>query len=273
MAIDSNHQSQEFRESKLRDPSQSGPRIVLTDLELSYTGNPGENVAGPLSVEIEPGQTVALVGPSGCGKSSILKSIIGELRPSSGAIKVENKSSKKPKLSVVFQENTVFPWLTAQDNVAYPMRISGSPKRTREQTAQSWLKRFGLVDSVNKYPSELSGGMSQRVALARALAHEPELLVLDEPFGQVDDLTRLDLGLELQRLLFNTNITTLLVTHSIDEAVLLSTRIIVLSKSPARILLDFNNPLSEVRDAHTLTETLFSEARNRVLQTLVNDRE
>ena len=257
----------------MRDHSKTGPRILLSDLELSYKKKPREIVAGPLSVEIQPGQTVALVGPSGCGKSTILRSIIGELEPSSGAIQVEAKHSKKPKLSVVFQENTVFPWLTAQENVAYPMRLSGSSKSSREENSKSWLKRFGLEESMGKYPSELSGGMLQRVALARALAHEPELLVLDEPFGQLDELTRLDLGLQLQSMLSKTNITTLLVTHSIDEAVLISTRILILSKSPARIIMDLHNPLSNARHEKTLTEELFVEVRNTVLQALIDDRE
>lgn len=257
----------------MRDQTKTGPRIVLSDLELSYKKkNRREIVAGPLSIEIEPGETVALVGPSGCGKSSILRSIIGELEPSSGSIQVEGRFSKKPKLSVVFQENTVFPWLTAQENVAYPMRLSGSSKSTREEKAQSWLKRFGLEESMDKYPSELSGGMSQRVAIARALAHEPELLVLDEPFGQLDEITRLDLGIHLQRMLSKTSITTVLVTHSIDEAVLISTRILVLSTSPARIILDLKNPLSNLRQEKTLTERLFVEVRNTVLQALISDR-
>jgi NitT/TauT family transport system ATP-binding protein len=151
--------------------------------------------------------------------------------------------------------------------------LTGFSKRVRDDKAKDWLKRFGLEDSIDKYPSELSGGMLQRVALARALAHEPEYLILDEPFGQLDELTRLDLGLLLQSLLSTTGITTLLVTHSIDEAVLISSRILVLSKAPARLLLDLNNPLGESRKKELLTDKAFIQVRNTVLQTLIKDRE
>jgi len=248
--------------------------ISLRDLELSYKRKGRqETVLGPMSIEITPGQTVAIVGPSGCGKSSLLKSIIGELEPFSGTMSFDRNTAKKTRLSVVFQENTVFPWLTAIENVAYPLMLTGFSKRVRDDKAKDWLKRFGLEDSIDKYPSELSGGMLQRVALARALAHEPEYLILDEPFGQLDELTRLDLGLLLQSLLSTTGITTLLVTHSIDEAVLISSRILVLSKAPARLLLDLNNPLGESRKKELLTDKAFIQVRNTVLQTLIKDRE
>ena len=253
--------------------STAAPGIVFRDFELGYPTKSGhERVFGPMSAEITPGQTVALVGPSGCGKTSLLKAIIGDLEPASGTIRFVNESSPKPKLAVVFQENTVFPWLTARENVAYPLRLSGTSQRVRDKTAIDWLSRVGLRDSIDKYPAELSGGMLQRVALARALAHEPDLLVLDEPFGQIDELTRLDLGLLLQGLLAETNITTLFVTHSIDEAVLISSRIFVFSSGPAQLLLDLPNPLGESRHSATVTETGFIELRNRVMQTLISDR-
>jgi ABC-type nitrate/sulfonate/bicarbonate transport system ATPase subunit len=259
---------------ELQDQRTLAPRISLRDLVLSYKRKGRQEIVlGPMSLEISAGQTVAIVGPSGCGKSSLLRSIIGELDPYSGTIFIDRSFKQKAKLSVVFQENTVFPWLTAKENVAYPLTLTGVSKRTREDKATEWLKRFGLEDSIDKYPSELSGGMLQRVALARALAHEPEFLILDEPFGQLDELTRLDLGLLLQSLLSRTNITTLLVTHSIDEAVLISSRILVLSKAPATLLLDLNNPLSESRQKETLTDKAFIDVRNKVLQTLLKDRE
>ncbi len=255
------------------DRRVAAPKILLRDVELSYQNKTrDELVFGPMSVEIFPGQTVALVGPSGCGKSSLLKAIIGDLEPSSGTIGFESESATKTKLSVVFQENTVFPWLTAQENVAYPLRLSGLSKRARDDKANDWLSRVGLEESINKYPAELSGGMLQRVALARALAHEPDLLVLDEPFGQIDELTRLDLGLLLQGLLAETNITTLFVTHSIDEAVLISSRIFVFSKGPARLLLDLPNPLGLSRHSTTVTEKTFIDLRNTIMQTLIQDR-
>jgi len=251
----------------------AAPRIVFKDVELGYPSKSGhERVFGPMSAVIAPGETVALVGPSGCGKSSLLKATIGDLEPSSGTISFENGSADKTKLSVVFQENTVFPWLTARENVAYPLRLTGLSQRARDEKASDWLSRVGLKDSVDKYPAELSGGMLQRVALARALAHEPDLLVLDEPFGQIDELTRLDLGVLLQGLLAETSITTLLVTHSIDEAVLISSRIFVFSAGPARLLRDIPNPLGESRQSSTLTEKTFIDLRNIVMQTLISDR-
>lgn len=260
-------------DTESQEKNTAAPGISLRGVELSYKKKGRQEIVlGPITVDITPGQSVALVGPSGCGKSSLLRSIIGELAPSAGGIVLENKVKKKTKLSVVFQENTVFPWLTAKQNVTYPLSLTGSSKKVREQKAIEWLKRFGLEDSIDKYPSELSGGMLQKVALARALAYEPELLILDEPFGQLDELTRLDLGLLLHGLLSKTRITTILVTHSIDEAVLISNRILVLSKGPARLLLDLMNPLGGSRQAQTLTDNVFIEVRNKVLQTLMKDR-
>lgn len=252
---------------------KASPRIVFQDVELGFQNKSGHaRVFGPMSAEIAPGETVALVGPSGCGKSSLLKAVIGDLETSSGTIGLNHGSTTKTKLSVVFQENTVFPWLTARENVAYPLRLTGLSRRARDDKATGWLSRVALGDSLDKYPAQLSGGMVQRVALARALAHEPDLLVLDEPFGQIDELTRLDLGVLLQGLLAETQITTLFVTHSIDEAVLISSRIFVLSKGPARLLLDLPNPLGASRDNATVTDTTFVDIRNKVLQTLIDDR-
>ena len=256
-----------------RTRKAAGPKIVLRDLELSYQRHEAHQiVVGPMSTEITPGETVAVVGPSGCGKSSLVKAIIGEFPPSAGTIQVDSSSTRKFKLSVVFQENTVFPWLTAKENVVYPLRLSGLSTKECGAKAERWLSRVGLDGSFDKYPAELSGGMLQRVALARALAHEPDLLVLDEPFGQIDELTRVDLGLLLQGLLAETNITTLFVTHSIDEAVLISSRVFVLSQAPARLLQDLVNPLPVSRTNKTLTDPKFIETRNALMQTLINDR-
>jgi NitT/TauT family transport system ATP-binding protein len=261
--------------AKFLDNNAKGdpPAFRVVDLELGYPRQSKPNYAmGPISFFANAGSTTAIVGPSGSGKSTFLKALLGELQPLSGSIEVQGDGTHVSKTSVVFQENTVFPWLTALANVSYPIRLSGGRKAASRTRAEEWLSRVGLGSSLNKYPSELSGGMLQRVALARALAHEPSLLVLDEPFGQVDELTRMELGILLVNLLSQADVTTFLVTHSIDEALLLSNRVLVLSKSPGRLILDLPVDLGP-RSEETLYLEAFSQLRREILLALNSDRQ
>ena len=211
--------------------------IALQDVSKGY-GN--LDVLEPLTLETSPGTFTALVGPSGCGKSTLLRLIAGLEPPSSGHITVKSQSLSKTsaKRILVFQEDALFPWLTLEQNVAFGLEMNGQSKRAALETARTWLQRVHLDGFEHYYPHQVSGGMRQRAALARSLILQPEVLLLDEPFGALDALTRLKLQDELLRLWNDRRSTVLLVTHDVEEAVYLADRVIVLSARPARLEAD-----------------------------------
>jgi NitT/TauT family transport system ATP-binding protein len=184
---------------------------------------------------------VTLIGPSGCGKTTLLRITAGLLSPSSGEIRVAGRLSMAPsrEKGVVFQHFNLLPWRTALGNIAYGLEIQRMPKSERLQRAREYLALVGLDGFGDHYPAEISGGMKQRVGIARALAIEPKILLMDEPFGALDALTREYLQGELQRICAAKQLTCLFVTHSIDEAIYLSDRIIVMGMRPGRILREF----------------------------------
>ncbi|CEP69351.1 ABC transporter-like [Moorella glycerini] len=206
---------------------------------------------------INEGEFVAIIGPSGCGKSTLLKMVAGLLKPTSGLILVEGKEVQGPGLDrgVVFQEGALFPWLTVADNIRFGARNKKMPPEVIEKRTQDVIQLVQLEGFENTFPARLSGGMKQRVAVARALAYEPEILLMDEPFGQVDAQTR---G-KLQQLLIDiwrrTNSTIMFVTHSIQEAVFLADRIIVFSSRPGTIIEQITVDLPRPRQ--TLSEAFF----------------
>jgi NitT/TauT family transport system ATP-binding protein len=213
------------------------PKIEFLNVSLSYGLDIGlEEVARTVSFTIEPGSTVALVGPSGCGKTSLLKSLLKEMAPASGAIRVGEDSEYPFRRGAVFQDASIFPWMTALGNVRFTLRLAGWSSTDAESAARDWLRQVGLENYGDFFPSQLSGGMRQRVALARALAVDPDILALDEPFGQLDQITRTSLNELFAKLALIGAPTTLLVTHSIEEAIYLGHRVVVLSGSPARVL-------------------------------------
>jgi len=178
------------------------------------------------------GEFVCLVGPSGCGKTTLLRILAGLAQPTSGTAQVTGKSA------VVFQGQSLFPWLTAAENVAYGLRLEGVPARTRNAVAVEQLRRVGLERFARAYPGTLSGGMQQRVNLARALAVDPDVLLMDEPFGSLDEQTRITMQEQLIALWEGSRKTVLFVTHSVEEAVALADRVVVLSAHPGRVILD-----------------------------------
>jgi len=250
------------------------PKIEISNLTLGHIVSNEQTIAlGPVSLEISSGETVAIVGPSGCGKTSLLMSLIGELSPVSGSLKVFGRDDSDVPTSMVFQQNTVFPWLTALENIRYPLKISATARTQSIERANHWLDRVGLKDSANKYPAELSGGMLQRVAVARALANEPKLLLLDEPFGQLDELTRLELGVLLAELLAKSDITTVLATHSIEEAIFIADTVVVLSGSPGQVLSKVPVVFEAPRNLEILDTPQFHEYSERIRATLLSDRQ
>jgi NitT/TauT family transport system ATP-binding protein len=196
-------------------------------------------VLNDVSFSVRPGEFVALLGPSGCGKSTLLRLIAGLEPPRSGALREDGKpiTGPFPSRVVVFQDPTLFPWRTVWDNVALGLEAQGILKRQRHRVDAA-INLVGLSTFRNAYPHQLSGGMAQRVALARALVNDPRILVLDEPLGKLDSLTRITMQAEIASLWQRSGFTTLLVTHDIEEAVFLANRVIVFSDRPARIKAD-----------------------------------
>jgi NitT/TauT family transport system ATP-binding protein len=191
-----------------------------------------------LDLIVEPGELVTLVGPSGCGKSTVLDLVSGLTRPTSGSVVVDGRVVTAPGLDrgVVFQQYTLLPWRTALGNVEFALEAKGGLKKAeRTERARDFLELVGLTDFANRYPHELSGGMKQRVAIARSLSYEPEVLLMDEPFGALDAQTRERLQEELLQIWRRTGTTIVFITHDIDEAVFLGQRVAVMSARPGRI--------------------------------------
>ena len=223
-----------------------------------------------ISVDIRSGQFVTLLGPSGCGKSSLLGAMAGFVPLSNGQILVDQKVVRKPEGSrgIVFQDHNLFPWKTVQGNVEFGPKMRGIRKEERSQLAQQMLERVQLRGFEGSYPDQLSGGMQQRVNLARVLVNRPSVLLLDEPFAALDAQTRLQMQEMLLELWNEFHMTIVFVTHDIDEAILLSDRVIVLSRRPGRIRADLEVPLLRPRTADQLTSIEFNRLKKHCLQLL-----
>ncbi|MCO5176571.1 MAG: ABC transporter ATP-binding protein [Thermomicrobiales bacterium] len=205
-----------------------------------------------VSLAIPESQFCAIVGPSGCGKSTLLRAVSGLVSPTAGSIAIQRNSDDKPLRAMVFQGRSVFPWMTVLDNAAYGLAMRGVSREEREAIAERLLRQVGLGEFLYAYPSQLSEGMRQRVAIVRAFAVDPELLLMDEPFGALDEQTRLILQSELLRIWEESGKTVMFVTHSIDEAMILADRIIVLSSRPGTIKADIDVPFARPRSIETV---------------------
>lgn len=202
----------------------------LAKVEVEY---PGSGLAlGPVDLALSPGEITALVGPSGCGKSTALRLLAGLESPTRGQVR---RTARRGESAVVFQAPTLAPWLSARDNVALPLELSGLARREARTRAEAALARVGLAGSAGARPAQLSGGMAMRVSLARALVTEPRLLLLDEPFAALDEITRRALADDVLRLWAETRPAIVFVTHSVEEAVYMASRVVVFSRGPGRI--------------------------------------
>lgn len=216
------------------------PKVLLRGVTKTYArGHSDERFAAvqDVDLEIREGEFLALVGPSGCGKSTLLNLIAGFEAPEAGEVLVEGRAVKGPGPDrlVIFQEHGLFPWLTVLQNVEFGMKVLGLPKAERRERALQQLKLVHLSRFQSHYPFQLSGGMKQRAAIARALAVEPHMLLMDEPFAALDPSTRDILHAELQNLWMQTRKTVVFVTHSVEEAVRLADRVVVMASQPGRI--------------------------------------
>lgn len=220
----------------------AGGRLEMRDVAVSFPASGGERLTALDGVDlaIEPGQIVALIGPNGSGKSTLLRVIAGLLRPDRGTATIDGQpiDGPDPRVGLVFQEPRLLAWRTTASNIAYPLELAGVDRAARRTRVAELLETVGLTSAAAQVPSELSGGMRQRAALARTLALEPEVLLLDEPFSALDELTRERLNLELLSITARTPTTVLLVTHSVQEAIFLADRVVVLSARPGRVVAD-----------------------------------
>ena len=223
--------------------------VSIKDLNMVYRGRGTETVAlKDANLDILEGEFVSLIGPSGCGKTTLLKLIADLVQATSGKLTVADKDPRRARLDreygYVFQAPTLLDWRSVEKNVMLPLEIMNYSKKERYNKAQQLLKMVGLEDFHNQYPWELSGGMQQRVSIARALAFDPKILLMDEPFGALDEITRESMNNELLRIWQKTKKTVVFVTHSIPEAVFLSTKIVVMTPRPGKIekIIDVNLP-------------------------------
>jgi NitT/TauT family transport system ATP-binding protein len=225
--------------------SSTASAIALAGVEKWYETNDGPvHALAPVDIAVRPGEMMVLLGPSGCGKTTLLRMIGGLIRPSSGSIAIAGRplwqngarqGDAVTDLGMVFQDANLFPWLTIEDNITLPLALRRAPRGLRRAKAQDLMQLVGIAGFEKRWPRELSGGMRQRAAIARALSYDPDILLLDEPFGALDAMTRDAMNLELQRIWRETGKTIVLVTHSINEAVFLADRVVLLSPRPGRI--------------------------------------
>jgi NitT/TauT family transport system ATP-binding protein len=241
------------------------PKIRIRDLSKSY--GPGVTALDGVDLEVREGEFLTIVGPSGCGKSTLLYMLGGFFAPSSGSLSVDDKPIRGPGVDrgVVFQEYALFPWLSVFDNIAYGLRQKGMAPAACAAIVKRYVQTIGLAGFERRFPRELSGGMKQRVALARTFAYEPDILLLDEPFGALDAQTREVMQDELLRLWRATGKTVVMVTHDVAEAVYLSDRVCIMSARPGRIVESFDIalPHEDGREAVMLSDR-YTRIHNQV---------
>ncbi len=243
--------------------------IQIDGLEKSYRSRDGGIVRalGPVSINIRKREFLTVVGPSGCGKSTLLKLLAGLIERSEGSIRMNGKEIQGPQLDigVVFQSPVLLPWRTAIENVTLPAEIHNTlDRKASNNRGLALLSIVGLSDFHGKYPNELSGGMQQRVAIARALMHEPSTLLMDEPFGALDAMTRENMNVEIRRLWADAGKTIIFVTHSIPEAVFLGTRVLVLSSRPGQVAEIVDVDLDNRRTLDIVTSDVFGNYTRRI---------
>ncbi len=247
--------------------------VSIRDLGKAFPKDDGTvtQALADVNLDIRDREFVCMVGPSGCGKTTLLRIIAGLETPTAGEVTVDGNAviGPDPKRGMVFQEYSLFPWRRVIDNVAFGLEMKGVGKEERRKTADHYIDMVGLSQFRNAYPFELSGGMRQRVAIARALANDPDVLLMDEPFGALDAQTRNRMQRELLSLWAGTKQTIIFVTHSVDEAVYLADRIVVLSQRPGTVREIISIPWSRPRDR---TSAEFAEVRRRVLD-MINETE
>jgi NitT/TauT family transport system ATP-binding protein/sulfonate transport system ATP-binding protein len=261
------------------EPVPRRPFVAIRDVSKSFEVN-GEEIEALRRADlvIDKGELVCLIGASGCGKSTLLRIIAGFEKPTAGSVEIYGHPVSGPgsDRGMVFQDYALFPWLTVRENIAFGPKQKGLSSAEVGEIADRYVEMVGLTAFAERYPSQLSGGMKQRVAIARVLANEANILLMDEPFGALDALTREQLQDELLQIWARTGVTVIFVTHSVEEATLLADRVVVMSAGPGRIDADIPIHLERPRDVsspafnevrRSLTERLTSHVKRRELKT------
>ena len=256
--------------------SGAAPKVAVHDVIKTYEGRGPDGkpvrvlALDGATVDVRNGEFMSLLGPSGCGKTTLLKIIAGLLPHDSGSVRIDGRDVREPleNVALVFQNFGLFPWRTVLGNVEFGLEASHVPAKERRDRALEYIHLVGLDRFRNSHPHQLSGGMQQRVGLARALAVRPEVLLMDEPFGALDLHTRELLQFELLGILQRTKATIVFVTHSVDEALVLSDRIAVFSSSPGRIIETIDVRIPHPRDEAVKTLPLYAEMRQHIWESL-----
>jgi NitT/TauT family transport system ATP-binding protein len=257
-------------ELRYRSPATTRARIVARRLERLYATRKSEVKAlGPLDLEVRDGEFLCVVGPSGCGKSTFLRLVGGLVRPTAGELDVVHEDAARQLVSIVFQDHSIFPWQTVERNVRTGLDIATNlGKEEKAARVDYWLRRLGLAPFGTSYPASLSGGMRQRVSIARALAVDPEILLMDEPFGSLDAQLRTILQEELIGLWEQDRRTVLFVTHSLDEAIFLGDRVVILSARPGVLRSEVQVPFPRPRSLDLRGSPEFAELVQRTWDVL-----
>jgi NitT/TauT family transport system ATP-binding protein len=263
------------REALSQPAGAAGPRakmIEVSHLDKTFVTVRNERVhaLNDISLAVADREFITIVGPSGCGKSTLLKIIAGLLGATRGKILLAGTPVDRPRqdIGIVFQNPVLLPWRTVQDNVLLPAEVQGLPIGAARERAQELLQMVGLAGFENKYPMELSGGMQQRAAISRALVHDPNILLMDEPFGALDAMTREQMNLDLQRIWLEAGKTVVLITHSIPEAVFLGDRVIVMSARPGRIARVVEVDMARPRSIDVMGEPEFGRMTSEIRRLL-----
>jgi len=251
-----------------KDIKEGEPIMSINGLRVVYKTDDSETVAvDDFTLDVKKGELISIVGPSGCGKTTILRCIAGLLQPTSGTITIGDRECSSPgsDRGMVFQDFALFPWRTVRQNVEFGMEIAGVPKEERKERALRYIKKVGLEKFADSRIHELSGGMKQRVGIARALVMHPAVVLMDEPFGALDAQTRNIMQEQLNKIIAESERTILFVTHSVDEALYLSDRLVILTKRPSTIYKVLELPWERPRDR---TSPEFVSMRKKILEYL-----
>ena len=257
-------------------PAARAPRIEFEHVSVSFdTANGSLKVVEDVSFSIADQEFVSIIGPSGCGKTTMMNIVAGFVQPTDGAVRLDGKpvGGPGPERGVIFQEYGVFPWLTVEQNIAFGLNLAANrlPESEKKEVVRRYMGLMGLTDFANAFPKTLSGGMRQRLAIARAYAVKPQFMLMDEPFGALDAQTRSNMQDLLLEVLAAEGKTVMLITHSVEEAIYLSSKIIVVTARPSRIRTVIDVPFAYPRDERLHEQPEFGELRSHIRELVMKE--